>query len=135
MSEDVPLMPEKIGPSHYYGDTVRLLFVVSAVLMLAAQLVGTAFLTPAASLISAVVLVIAAGLTNPVQAWIHFVNAGISALGLVACGSIVLSRYQDGSLIGEGLIVLILTILFLIALYCSVKTLRGTLMRDAPEIK
>ena len=70
MSEDMSLPPEHTGPQHYYGDALRILFVVAGGLLLASEVFETPFLTPAAALIAAIVLVVAAGLTNPVQVWI-----------------------------------------------------------------
>lgn len=135
MSEDVPFIQQEHGPSHYYGDIVRALFVSAAVLILLSQVMGSAFLTPAASLMAAIVLVIAAGLANPVQATIQWVNSAIAAVGLMVSGNLVLSRYEAGELFTDGIIVLLISIIFLVALYYSVRTLRGVLMRNAPLIK
>lgn len=135
MSEDIPFILKAPGPSHYYGDTVRILFVVCAVLIIAAQFIGSAFLTPMAAVIAAVILAVAAGLTNPVQAWTHTLNSIIAALGAILCGYISLAHFEAGEgLINESL-VLILALVFLVALYLSIKTLRGALMRNAPIIK
>ncbi len=135
MSEDVPFILKPAGPSHYYGDTVRILFVVCAVLIVGAQFIGSPFLTPGASMIAAVALVIAAGLTNPVQFWTHIVNSFLAGIGAGLCGYISLAHYRGGESILNEFLVIILAILFLIALYLSVKTLRGILMRGAPVIK
>lgn len=136
MSEDVPLPPPHFGPSHYYGDTVRILFVVAGVLLLASQFIGSPFLTPIAVLLLTVILVISAGLTNPVQTWIQWSNLALSALCLLLFGSIALSRFQEtGDVFGQNFIILLLVIIFVGALYSATKTLRGTLMRDAPVIR
>jgi len=135
MSEDIPFILKEPGPSHYYGDTVRILFVVSAVLIIAAQFIGSPFLTPGAAMLASVILVVAAGLTNPVHAWIHTTNSVIAGIGAVMCGYVALAHYQEGATIFNELLVVVLAVLFLIALYLSVKTLRGVLMRDAPIIK
>jgi hypothetical protein len=136
MSEDVPLAPPTYGPSHYYGDIVRILFICAAVLIILSHFVSEPFLTPFASLISAVVLVIAAGLTNPVQAWIQWLNTLISAGALLLFGSIGFTRYEETqSLVGNASIAIILTVIFIFALYLSVKNTRGLHMRNAPIIK
>jgi hypothetical protein len=135
MSEDSTLRPLPEGPKHYYGDVVRILFVCAAVLILAAQVVGGAFLTVGASLVAVIVLAVAAGLTNPVQAWIHWANIFISAIGLLASGSVFLVRFRSEDGIQSSIIALILTLIFVFALYSSTKTLRGVLMRGAPEIR
>lgn len=136
MSEDIPLAPEHEGPSHYYGDTVRILFVIAAALLFVSQFIGTPFLTIGAALIIAVLLVVAAGLTNPVQTSIHFVNAVLSGVCLVLFGSIAVTRFHEtDSLLGGTAIVILLVLVFLFALYSSIKTLRGRLMRNAPVIR
>lgn len=137
MSEDVPFAVAKarIGPSHYYGDIVRILFVINAVLIFIAQFLGNAFLTPQLALLSAVALVIAAGLTNPVTTSIHWVNTILSGGGLIIAGNFVLTRFSEGELLTKGWVVSAVTLIFVIALYSSIKTLRGALMRGAPIIK
>lgn len=136
MSEDIPLPPEHEGPSHYYGDTVRILFVIGAALLFLSQFIGDPFMTSTASLVLAIILVIAAGLTNPVQTWIHWANIILSGLCLILFGSIAITRYREtGSLFGTTALVIILVLVFLFAMYSAIKTLRGTLMRDAPVIR
>lgn len=136
MSEDIPLASEHAGPSHYYGDTVRILFVIAAALLFLSQFIGNPFMTSFSALILAVILVIAAGLTNPVQSWIHWVNIFLSGLCLILFGSIAITRYQEtASIFGSTAIVMLLELVFLFALYSAIKTLRGTLMRDAPIIR
>ncbi len=136
MSEDVPLAPLPLGPSHYYGDTVRILFVVAAVLLLASQFIGSPFLTPIAALVLAVVLVIMAGLTNPVQIWVQWANVILSGICLFLFGSMSLTRYKEtGDIFGGNFIILLLTVVFILALYLATRTLRGVLMRDAPIIR
>ncbi len=136
MSEDIPLPPEHVGPSHYYGDTVRILFVIGAALLFLSQFIGEPFMTSFSALILAVILVVAAGLTNPVQSWIHWINIFLSGISLILFGSIAITRYREtGSIFGSTAIVMILVLVFLFALYSAIRTLRGTLMRDAPVIR
>ncbi len=134
MSEDYTVRPLPEGPKHYYGDIVRMLFVGAAVLILAAQGIGGAFLTVGASLVAVLVLAVAAGLTNPVQSWIHWVNIFISGIGLLVSGSVFFVRFRGDAGFGSAVIALLLALIFIFALYSSTKTLRGVLMRDAPEI-
>ena len=136
MSEDFSPPAVEPGPKHYYGDVVRILFVVAAVLILLAQVVGIAFLTTQAALVAAVVLILSAGLTNPVQIWIHFINVLLSAGGLLISAGVTLDRFKTSpNFLTEGWIVMVLTIVFICALYSATKTLRGSLMRGAPLIK
>lgn len=136
MSEDAPLAPFHPGPSHYYGDIVRILFVVGAALIFLSDFLPGPFLTPIASLVISVLLIVAAGLTNPVQAWIHWINVLFSGLLLILFGSIAVARYQDtGMLALSTWLILVLVFIFICALYSSIKTLRGVLMRGAPTIR
>ncbi len=136
MSEDSSVRPAEEGPKHYYGDTVRILFVVAAVLILVAQVMGGAFLTVSASLVTVVILAVAAGLTNPVQVWVHWMNTVIAAAGLFMSGGVFLTHFQSAAAATiPAVIALILTLIFVFALYTSTRTLRGVLMRYAPEIK
>ncbi len=59
-----------------------------------------------------------------------------SGLALILFGFIAIARYHEtGQLFGDTSIVIILVLIFLGALYSSIKTLRGVLMRDAPTIE
>ena len=136
MSEDITPLAEPAGPSHYYGDTVRVLFVIAALLILAAQIIGKAFLTPGAALVTAIVLIMTAGFTNPAQRWIHFLNVALSAGGLIICASIVLERFQGTQeLMTSSVIAVLLVVIFALALYASTRTLRGSLLRNTPEVQ
>jgi len=139
MSEDIPFRNAPIHhpPKHYYGDIVRILFVVAAVILFAMQFTGIRLPFSAfGSIMMILFLVIAAGLTNPVQIWIHWINIFISGFCLLLFGGLALSRFQtQAALFPDGVLIGFLAIMFLIALYCSTKTLRGIMMRDAPEIK
>lgn len=136
MSEDVPLEPEHAGVSHYYGDSVRILFVLCAAIIFGAQFIGTPFLTGGATLAICIILIVAAGLTNPVQAWIHWANILVAGGSLLLFGMIAVARYKEtGTPFGSALVAIILVLLFVYALYNAIKTLRGVLMRDAPIIE
>ncbi len=136
MSEDIPIHELHQGVNHYYGDTVRILFVIGAVLILASEFMSAPFLSPVAALILSIALVIAAGLTNPVQVWIQWVNLLLSGISVALFGIVAFVRYKESSDITmESLVLLLLVVLFVIALYLSTKNIRGILMRDAPFIE
>ncbi len=136
MSEDFIPRPEHRGVSHYYGDTVRVLFVIAAALLFISQFIPGPFVTPIATLICAVIYIVAAGLTNPVQAWIHWLNVLVAGVSLIFFGAIAIARYQAlHAFSGNTLIVFALVIIFVIGLYSSIRTLRGALMRGAPTIE
>lgn len=136
MSEDIPFPVHHQGVRHYYGDTVRMMFVIAAVLIILSEFMGSPFLEPVAALVIAVILVVAAGLTNPLQVSIQWVNTGLAIAGVLLFSAIALIRYQEtGAASGESLVLFLLVLDFIIALYFAVKTLRGVLMRGAPEIE
>lgn len=138
MSEDVPfrslILPT--GPEHYYGDAVRIMFIVAAVIIFVMQFMSIE--TPFSSfglILVILCLVIAAGLTNPVQVWIHWVNVVLSAFGIVTFGGLALERFRAVTFSVEHALIGFLVVIFVAALYLSTKTLRGILMRDAPVIE
>ncbi|MEK9161126.1 MAG: hypothetical protein AAB440_03830 [Patescibacteria group bacterium] len=139
MSEDIPFrtVGPHIGPKHYYGDLVRILFVVAAVILFTMQFTGIRLpFSSFGSIMMVMFLVVAAGLTNPVQIWIHWVNIFISAFCLILFGGLALSRFQNQqALFPDGILIGTLALMFMVALYSAVKTLRGILMRDAPTIR
>ncbi|MDE2021353.1 MAG: hypothetical protein KGI71_00240, partial [Patescibacteria group bacterium] len=57
---------------HYHGDAVRVLLVASALVLIIAQSTGAQLpLSTTEAVISAMVLVVSAGITNPTQSPIH----------------------------------------------------------------
>ncbi|MDP3646326.1 MAG: hypothetical protein Q8R25_04525 [bacterium] len=114
---------------HYWGDSVRVLFVTAAALAIVAiPLFGD--LLPYGSrieIISAVVLVILAALTNPHSQSIMIINAVVAAVGVVLYEQAAVSLYSgDGPLlfVARGTVALLL----LFALYFSVKTIRSMML-------
>ena len=124
-------LPLGTGPKvpHYYGDSVRALFVAIAIVMLVLAPFFGAYLPWALpfEIISAVALVCLAGLTNPKTKFIMMLNASVSALGLLVFEIVALSAYVEGNallFIGREVI----AVCFLIALYQSMRTLRNMLL-------
>ena len=75
-------VPPRLTVLHYHGDEVRVLFLVSAVLLIIAQSTGANLpLSTFGAVTSAVILVIAGGITNPAQSGIHWLNAFLSLVG------------------------------------------------------
>ena len=114
-------------PSHYHGETVRVIFVIAAILVFLTQYVGTKLpLSTGFTMVLIVTLVVAAGITNPVQRWIHWANTGISILGLLIFGGLALSKFgTNGGVVSDKGLIAILAILFVGSLYFSTRTLRG----------
>lgn len=132
MNEDMPFreVPVRHIP-HYHGDVVRVVFVLSAALMFLAEMIGGSLpFSTAATVFIIIILVISAGITNPAQLWIHWVNLFISLTGLMLFGSTTLTRFRTEAPLNESLIVGILSVMFLVALYLSTRTVRGLLVRE-----
>ena len=127
--ESVP--PRRLIP-HYHGDEARILFVVTALVLIFAQSTGADLpLSATMTVVSAVVLVIAAGVTNPNNPGIHWVNAFLAVLGTLFFGTNAVSQYRAGIelLAPAFLYVEILALLSLITLYFTTRTLRGFTQR------
>lgn len=114
---------------HYYGDAVRKCFLLIACgLIFLAPVVGGYMpsLLPIA-IVGAVILVCLAALTNPRKQWVMGANALTAGVGLIFAELIALMAY------GSDEIVLFLThqaiaLVFLFALYFSMKTLRAMML-------
>lgn len=126
--EGVTSIPPRREIPHYHGDNVRLLFVISAVVLIVAQSTGAELpLSTTGAVISAVLLVVAAGITNPAQGWIHWLNALIAAWGTVVFGMTAVNHYRSGISLFDPSFVYVeaLALLSLIALYFTTRTIRG----------
>jgi hypothetical protein len=116
---------------HYYGDIVRALFLVAAVVMVVGlPAVSNSLNIPTAfSVAGMLVLGLAAGFTNPKQKWDAAVNVGIAAVGFFVFESYAVSSYQAHVVDKFFMSNLVLGFLFLMALYYGVKTLRGLVIK------
>jgi len=125
-------VPERHKILHYHGDEARVLFFAGAVVLIVAQSTGADLpLSTAGAVISAVVLVVAAGITNPAQGWIHWLNAFIAVYGTILFGMAAVDRYRGGTSIFDPSFFYIeaLALLSLVALYFTIRTIRGFHMR------
>lgn len=121
---------------HYHGDTVRALFVLGAITLIVAQSTSVDLpLSTGNAVIAAAILVVAAGITNPAQTWIHWVNAVLAALGSIIFGTAVIEHYQSGlSGFNSSFFFLeALALLSLVALYFSTSTIRGLALKSENE--
>ena len=117
---------------HYHGDNVRVLFVISAVVLIVAKSTGADLpLSTFSTVLSAVVLVVAAGITNPEHFWIHWLNAFLAIYGTLLFGTTAVDHYRAGLSVFDSSFVYIeaLALLSLIALYFTTRTVRGIHMR------
>jgi hypothetical protein len=132
MSEEAPFteLPATQKP-HYHGDTLRGLFVMAAGLIFLAELLGGNLpFTTGAAVMFVITLVVAAGITNPKQVWIHWVNLLISIMGLMLFGATALSRFREDAPFSQSFIIGCLAVVFLIALYLATRTVRGFMIHD-----
>ena len=118
---------------HYHGDEARILFVINALVIIVAQSTGAQLpLSTTGAVVSATVLVIAAGITNPTISWIHWLNAVIAITGTLLFGTSAIDYYRAGvNLLAPSFIYLeLLALLSLIALYFTTRTIRGRILRS-----
>lgn len=127
---------ERIPPRreipHYHGKEVRIIFVVIAVVLIVAQ--STKAELPFSTLgavVSAMILVIAAGITNPAVSWIHWMNALLAIFGTLIFGTSAVEHYRAGVSFFDPSFTYLetLSILSLIALYLTTRTIRGKLLQ------
>lgn len=117
---------------HYHGDEVRVLFFVGAVVLVIAQSTGADLpLSTIGAVVSAVVLVITAGITNPTQYGIHWVNALLSIAGALLFGITAVDHYRAGIRLSDPSFVYVemLALLSLVSLYYTTATIRGIWQR------
>lgn len=125
-------VPPRHEIPHYHGDQVRILFVVAAILLIVAQSTGAELpLSTTGAVVSAILLVIVAGVTNPAQYGIHWLSALVSIAGTLLFGVTAVDRYRSGVSIFDSSFLYIeaLALLSLIALYFTTRTIRGITQR------
>ncbi|MBI5405424.1 hypothetical protein HY972_00070 [Candidatus Kaiserbacteria bacterium] len=128
-------IPQRRRIPHYHGDIVRVLFVVGAIVLIVAQSTGADLpLTTAGAVVSAVLLVVAAGITNPTQSKIHWLNACIAVGGALLFGANAVGRYRAGISVFDTSFIYVeaLALLSLIALYFTTRTIRGFYLHETP---
>lgn len=113
---------------HYYGDIIRALFVIGAIIMLLTQPFFNRQIPVSipVSLLVITLLVFVAGLTNPRQRWLAVVNAIFSIIAVIAFGYFSVTAYE--SYPPQSVLFWVdeaLALIFLAALYYSAKTVRG----------
>lgn len=125
------LRNEKLLTKHYYGDVVRFLFLLAAVIML----ITLPFLNPnlPVPLILSILIILTiglvAGVTNPLQKSTSVITTGISSIALVVFEYYAVTTYLASSFTNLLFIVnQTLALIFLFALYYSTKTLRAKLI-------
>ena len=111
--------------THYHGDAVRVLFVIAAGLIFLAELLdGNLPFSTFVAVVLIIVLVVAAGITNPAQIWIHWVNLALAILGLLLFGGTALTRFRSDVPFAESFVVGVIALAFLVALYLATSAFR-----------
>ena len=125
----------KIIVAHYYGDPLRRIFVAIAVIsVLVIPLWGN--LLPFGTffeLLSALLLVLLAGLTNPHSPTVAVINTLVSATGALLLEMAAIDFYHSQSFLLFA-IRETTAILFLFSLYFAVKTLRAMLLKQVGHL-
>jgi len=116
---------------HYYGDAVRMLFMIAAIVMFVTlpmfnQDIG---LPVVFSAVAILILGTAAGLTNPKLIWDAGINAAIAVAGFLVFVIYSVNSYGEGGVENFFLTNLTLGFIFLLAIYFSVKTFRGLILQ------
>lgn len=125
-------IPQKHEIPHYHGDELRVIFVISALVIIVAQSTGADLpLSTTGAVISSAMLVIAAGVTNPAVLWIHWFNAFLAFGGTILFGASAVGQYRAGIRLLEPSFIYLeaLALLSLIALYLTTRTIRGIFQR------
>ncbi len=108
-------------------------FFISAIVLIVAQSTGAELpLSTFPTVVLAVVLVVVAGVTNPTQSGIHWLNALIAIAGTLLFGTSAIDHYRAGRSVFDSSFAYIeaLALLSLIALYFAVRTIRGFHLRS-----
>jgi hypothetical protein len=131
------IVPQHRSQPHYHGDEVRDLFLVSALIIIFAKSTGAELpLSTTGAVASAALLVIAAGISNPKQVWIHWFNALLAVIGTLLFGRAAVAHYSvPGANLVEPSFIYVeaLALLSLIALFFTTRTIRGILLHQRPH--
>ena len=120
---------------HYYGDTVRVLFVIGGLIMIVSYPFFSSFIKAPIvfSIIGAIALAIFGGLMNPKQKWIMALNTVISIGAFIAFEYSAVYAYLNLSPAQSVHVAFfwvnqVLSLIFFFAAYLSTKTLRGAII-------
>ena len=120
---------------HYYGDIVRLLFFLAGtILLLGLPLLRDLIPVPFYVTIFAILAVVfVAGLTNPAQKWLSFVDVVTSSIGFIVFEYYAVLTFSSADDFFFFLINQTLAALFLFAFYFATKTMRGFLVKERKD--
>ena len=117
---------------HYYGDVVRLFFLLAGIVMLLALPLLTDILPVPIyiSILAILFLIFVAGLTNPAQKWVSVLDIIMSAIGFVVFEYYAAKIFSQNIDFFFFLVNQTLAAFFLFAFYFATKTLRGFLVKE-----
>lgn len=136
MNEQTPLksqLPQWPSVPHYYGDVVRIIFLISAVTVGALIPLSGSIAVGIIGLPIVLVLVVLAGFTNPHSKSVMILDTVAAALGILVAEMYAITAYLSQSLY-TFLIFEALSVLLLVALYFSAKNVRAAMMRKIGKI-
>jgi len=116
---------------HYYGDSVRMMFISSAVIYAVAMpLFGNLIpVSTGTGILIVIVLAFLAGVTNPNFPWLMLINAAVAGAGIYLAEMAAISFFNTDSFV---LFIMrqVVALLLLFAFYYSVKSFRSMLSGD-----
>lgn len=122
---------------HYYGDTVRNLFIFGGLIILISYPFFSSLIKApiAFSIIGCIALVVFAGLMNPRQKWIVILNAIIPIVALAVFEYAAVYTYLNlsptiGLHVAFFWVNQILSLVFFFAAYLAIKTVRGSFIQE-----
>lgn len=122
---------------HYYGDSVRNLFITGGLVMLVSYPFFSSFIKAPIvfSIIGSIALVVFAGLMNPRQKWVMVLNAIIPIVALAVFEYAAVYTYLNlspavGAHVAFFWVNQALSLLFFFAAYLAVKTVRGSFIQE-----
>ncbi|OGF82312.1 hypothetical protein A3B18_03160 [Candidatus Giovannonibacteria bacterium RIFCSPLOWO2_01_FULL_46_13] len=121
---------KNLPKSHYYGDTVRRLLIAGGTIMIVTlPFFGELIPVPlVVSILAIVVVGVVSGLINPRQKWTSTLDFAISIIGFICFEYLAANTYASDGEYFRSLFFWTnqtLAIIFFIATYYGVKTLRG----------
>lgn len=120
---------EEQKPAHYYGDVVRSCFLAIGLVLTVTILVDWQLITVylLVGVVGILALVVLAGMTSPRSPRLILVEAVISGAGFVFFEYMAIAAFGAAKTVTDPVFFLrqLLAILFLIALYFGVKSVRG----------
>jgi hypothetical protein len=122
---------EEKKPAHYYGDVVRSSFLAIGIVLAVTILVDIQLITVylVVGVVGILALVVLAGMTNPRSPRLIQSEALISGIGFVFFEYMAIAAFHASQTFADPVFFLrqLLAVLFLIALYFGVKSVRGTI--------